>query len=237
MAEEFEGDLRESEFWGVDLRGARFRDVDLSGVSMHGVRLVDVAIDGWVERLVVNGVDVTGYVNAHDPWQPLRGMLRPGDVAGVRRAWDEVERAWAATIADARRRPEEHLHRSVDGEWSFVQTLRHLVFAIDKWFSVPVAATGYSPVGLPNRGSADLPWPGLDPAADPSLDEVLAVRADRSARLRGFLQTLADADLDRPVDIAENGVVQLLDCFHTVFEEEFEHRRYALRDLALLDTP
>lgn len=235
MAEEFEGDLHESVFWGVDLRRSTFRDVDLTGVSMHSVRLVDVTIDGWVERLVVNGVDVTAYVNAHDPWQPLRGMLRPSDTAGILRTWDEVGRAWSATVADVRRLPAEQLHRSVDGEWSFVQTLRHLVFAIDKWFTVPLDGATFSPLGLPNSGSADLPWPGLDRSADPTLDEVLAVRADRADRLRAFVATITDVDLDRPVEVIENGTVAMLECFHTVFEEEFEHRRYALRDLALLD--
>ncbi len=235
MAEEFEGDLQESVFWGVDLRRSRLRDVDLTGASMHSVRLVDVTIDGWVERLVVNGVDVTAYVNAHDPWQPLRGMLRPSDTAGILRTWDEVERAWSATVADARRLPAEQLHRSVNGEWSFVQTLRHLVFAIDKWFTVPLDGATFSPLGLPNSGSADLPWPGLDRSAVPTLDEVLAVRADRADRLRAFVATITDVDLERPVEVIENGTVAMLECFHTVFEEEFEHRRYALRDLALLD--
>ena len=35
-------------------------------------------------RYVINGVDVTAYVNERDPWYPLRAMLRPSDPAGMR---------------------------------------------------------------------------------------------------------------------------------------------------------
>src|SRR5690349_21148904 len=138
MAEEFEGDLAGSVFWGADLSRSTFRDVNLTGVSMKSVWLVDVEIDGLVRNLVVNGVDVTDYVNAHDPWQPLRGMLRPTDVAAMRATWTELERVWGETIEQARQLTDEQRRRSVNGEWSFVQTLRHLVFAIDKWFTVPL---------------------------------------------------------------------------------------------------
>jgi len=41
-------------------------------------------IHGFVERLIVNGVDVTDDVNANDPWQPLRGMLGPTNADALR---------------------------------------------------------------------------------------------------------------------------------------------------------
>ena len=235
MAEEFEGDLAGSVFWGADLSGAQFRDVNFTGARMKSVWVVDVDIDGLVDRLVVNGVDVTEYVNAHDPWQPLRGMLRPTDVTGMRATWAQVELEWASSIARANQLTDAQRRQRVNDEWSFVETLRHLVFAIDKWFNVPLGGGGgFHAIGMPNTGSAGLPWPGLDPGADPTYDEVLAVRADRSKRFAEFLDTLTDGDLTRDVEIVENGTVPLNECLYTVFEEEFEHRRYALRDLALL---
>lgn len=234
MEQEFEGDLSESVFWGVDLQRALFRDVNFTGATMKSVWLVDVQIDGLVDRLVVNGVDVTEYVQTHDPWQPLRGMLRPTDTAGLRATWSELARVWNVTIDEARSLSDEQRHRSVDGEWSFVQTLRHLVFAIDKWFTVPLDGGTFSPMGLPNKGSADFPWPGLDPSESPSFDEVLATRADRWARLGAYLDNIAVTDFDRQIDVLENGTVPLIECLYTVFEEEFEHRRYSLRDLAKL---
>lgn len=234
-AQEFEGDLTDSVFWGADLSRALFRDIDFTGVKMHHVRMADVDIDGSVHRLVINGVDVTDFVNANDPWQPLRGMLEPTTVADMRATLAEIERVWATTIDQARALPDERRHESVSGEFSFVQTLRHLVFAIDKWFTVPLDGGTFHPIGLPNTGSLDVGWPGLDLAAQPSFDEALAVRADRFARLHAYLDVLDDTQLTREVEVTENGTVTVTDCMYTVFEEEFEHRRYALRDLAALD--
>jgi len=240
MPEEFEDrDLTEAVFWGVDLTRAHLRDVDLTGVTIRNGRLVDVDIDGVVERLTVNGVDVTAFVNERDRWFPLRTMLCPADAAGMLAAWDALERAWtgpldlAATLSEAQRRT------SVDGEWSLVDTLRHLVFAIDKWFTVPVlGAPSFHPVGIPNSGSAHLEWPGLDPGADPTFDEVVAVRAERARELRRFLDAVgrdgAAAELDRTVEVLENGSAVVRDCIRVVLEEEFGHLRYAERDLARL---
>lgn len=234
MTQEFEGDLTGAVFWGADLRRAHFRDVRLDGTRMKRAWLVDVDIDGMVDRLVINGVDVTGYVNAHDPCQPLRGMLNPADRAGLVATADAMEAAWATTIAEAMPLGEATLRTSVDGEWSFVDTLRHLVFGIDKWFTAPISGGSFHPMGLPNRGSAGFGWPGVDPSADPTLAEVLAARAGRWEGFRRALDTVTEADLARTVEVLENGPVPLLDCLHVVFEEAFEHRRYALRDLATL---
>ena len=130
---------------------------------------------------------------------------------------------------------EDALHESVDGEWSFVQTLRHLVFAMDKWFTAPVLGEGFHPAGLPNGGSVDFPWPGLQYDLTPSVAEALAVRADRATRFRDHLASVAAEDLDRPMDVLENGPHPLRECIQTVLEEEFWHNRYALRDLARLE--
>jgi hypothetical protein len=232
MAESFEfRDLAGAQFWGVDLRGARFRDVDLTGVAMEGVWLVNVDIDALVDRVVINGVDVTSYVNEHDPWYPLRAMVRPRDPEGMRAAWAALDEVWAATIARARALPEAALHESVDGEWSFVQTLRHLVFAADKWFTAPILGEAFDPMGLPNTGSADFPWPGLDPAADPTFADALAVHTGRWARVREYVERVTPAELENTVDVLENGPNSVLECVSVVFEEEFAHHRYAIRDL------
>lgn len=235
MGEEFGGDLTGAVFWGADLRDARFRDVDLSGARISHAWLVDVEIDALVERFVVNGVDVTDYVNERDPWHPLRTLIRAGDPAAMRAAWAALEAAWSDTITRARALPEDRLHESVDGEWSFVQTLRHLVLAMDKWFTVPVLGGDFHPIGIPNTGSADVPFPGLDPDSSPSVGEALAVRAERATHFRERLATLEPDDLDRQVDVLENGPHTVRDCIATVFEEEFWHNRYALRDLAVLE--
>ncbi len=239
MAEEFEGqDLSDAVFWGVNLSRARFRDANMTNVTISHAWLIDVDIDALVNHVTINGVDVTQYVNDHDPWYPLRTMLRPADPDGMRAALDALEQSWATTIERAQRLTEQQRNESVGGEWSFVNTLRHLVFALDKWFTVPVLGDQqFHPIGVPNSGSVDFGWPGLDPNADPSYDEVLAVRRQRAARLREWLDACTPADLTRDVEVLENGVTPVNECLYTVFEEEFEHNRYALRDLAHFDLP
>lgn len=236
MAEEFEDrDLSDSVFWGVDLRRATFRDVNLSGASISHALLDGIDIDAKIDRLVINGVDVTGYVNERDRWYPLRAMVGAADPEGARAAWAALEQTWAATIARADRLTDAQRHERVDGEWSFVETLRHLLFAMDKWFTAPILGAGFHPIGLPNSGSVDFPWPGLNDNLTPSVSEALAVRADRATRFRGYLATVAATDFTRPIDVLENGTNPVQECIYTVFEEEFWHNRYAQRDLAQLE--
>jgi hypothetical protein len=234
MPEEFEGDLAGAVFWGADLRGARFRDVNLTDAKISHAWLVNVDIDALVERVVINGVDITTYVNERDPWYPLRAMLRPPDPEGMRATWAALDEAWNATLSRALLLPEDQLHESVNGEWSFVETVQHLVFAMDKWFTAPILGEGFHPIGLPNTGSVDFPWPDLDYTLKPSISEALRVRTGRSTRMRDFLATVDTADLPRTVDVLENGANPVQECIFTVFEEEFWHNRYAHRDLAQL---
>lgn len=232
MAEEFEFmDLHEAVFWGVDLRDATFRDVDLTGVRVSHARLVDVAIDAEIDRLTVNGVDVTSYVNERDPWYRLRSRVRPSDPDGMRDAWQTFNAAWEEMIERGQGLTEAQRRASVDGEWSLLQTVRHLVFCIDKWFIAPILGGPFDRIGLPNSGSVDFGWPGLDLGADPSFDDAVAVWRNRAAQLRGYLDKLAADDLDREVEVLENGPNPVRECLATVFEEHFQHLRYATRDL------
>ena len=233
MDREFEGeDLSGAMFRGCDLSGARFRDVNLTGVAISHAWVVDVDIDALVERVVINGVDVTDYVHEHDSWYPLRGMLRPAGPDGMRASWDAIEGAWAPAIARAERLSEAQRRQSVGGEWSFVQTVQHLVFAMDKWFNVPILGEAFAPIGLPNSGSRDFGWPGVDLDAAPELRSALDVHRRHAEQFRAFLERATPEELDREVEVLENGVVTVRDCVHTVFEEEFWHLRYATRDLA-----
>jgi DinB superfamily/Pentapeptide repeats (8 copies) len=235
MPQEFEGDLTEAVFWGADMSRARFRDVDFTGARISHAWVVDVEIDAFVDKLVVNGVDVTGYVNQRDEWYPLRAMIRASDPDGLRAAWAALEEAWTPTIARAQALGEDKAQASVNEEFSFVQTVRHLVFAMEKWFNVPILGESFHAMGLPNTGSLDFPWPGLDYRVEPSLAEALAVRADRAAKFRAYLADVDAADFRREVEVLENGKAAVLDCLQTVMEEEFWHNRYAERDLAVLE--
>ena len=131
-------DLRGAEFVGADLRGARFVGADLSGVVMRGVDVLGVDIDApWLpegEFFRVNGVDVIPFVEAElDRRFPGRAGRRAADPEGLRAAWAALEHTWAATLGRVAAMPAGTVDVSVAGEWSFAQTLRHLVFATDMW--------------------------------------------------------------------------------------------------------
>lgn len=234
---EFEGqDLSDAVFWGVNLRNSRFRDVDMSGASILQARLLGVTIDAEIDRLVVNGVDVSDFVNSRDEWFPLRSLLRPTDEAGVKSAWSLLSERWNQAIDRALGLGDSAIDESVDEQWSFAQTLRHLVFVTDKWLFGPVTgAPTFAAMGLPNTGSREFPWPGLDLASQPSTAEVIAAFRDRCERVADVLGSVTLSRLPREVEVLENGWIDSLECIHVVFEEEFHHLRYALRDLAAIE--
>ena len=191
-------DLRGAQFREVDLTGARFRSGNLTNVKMTDMWLVNVDIDGLVNRVTINGVDVVPFVVAElDRRHPERKLLNPTDAAGMREAWSMLTSMWEATVERACRLPEEKLFVSVDDEWSFAETLRHLVFAMDKWFTTPVLGEKYDPIGLPNTGSGNLAFLGIDHDAQPTFAEVLASRRARMSRLTEYLADVTAEDLAR----------------------------------------
>ncbi|MGZ4426657.1 MAG: DinB family protein [Nocardioidaceae bacterium] len=238
-------DLTHAEFRTADLRHARFRGVAMSGVVMRGVELVDVRIDGEIQNLLVNGVDVTPLVNAElDRRDPDRAKMRPTDPAAFREAWDIVERRWDDTVERARGLDPGLLHESVDGEWSFTETLRHLVFATDAWVRRAILGdpSPWNPLDLPWDEMPDTPGIPRDRKVRPSLDEVLALRRDRMATVRTVVDGLTDESLaghTEPVDGAgwpppESFPVR--ECLLIVLNEEWHHRQFAERDLDALES-
>ena len=237
-------DLRGAELCDVDLAGARFRGVDLSGVVMRGVELVDVDVHGEIWNLTINGVDIGPLVNAElDSRHPDRAKMRPEDPAGFREAWDVVERLWGDTVARARRLDPTLLHESVDGEWSFIETLRHLVFATDSWIRRAMlgAPSPWDPLDLPWDEMPDTPGVPRDRDVRPSLDRVLELRRDRMATVREVVDGLTDESLQgetRPVEgpgWPESRSYPVRECLLCILNEEWEHRLYAERDLDALE--
>jgi hypothetical protein len=236
-------DLTEAEFRSVDLSGARFRGVDFRGVVMRGVEVVDVQINGEIQSLVVNGVDVAPFVEAElDRRDPDRAKMRPTDPAGFREAWDIVERLWDATIERARGFEPPLLHESVDGEWSFIETLRHLVFATDAWVRRGILGdpAPWDPLDLPWDEMEDTPGTPRDRQARPELDEVLALRRDRMATARTVVDGLTDASLAARTEPVEGPgwpppeSFEVSECLLIVLNEEWHHRLFAERDLDAL---
>jgi hypothetical protein len=168
--------------------------------------------------------------------------MRPVDPAGFRAAWDAVERLWAGTVERAARLRPELLHESVDGEWSFIETLRHLVFATDAWIGRGVLGdpSPWDPLDLPWDEMQDTPGVPRDRTVRPSLDEVLKLRRDRMATVRHVIEGLTEESLaghTEPVEgpgWPEPRSYPVRECLLTVLNEEWEHRLYAERDLAIL---
>src|SRR3954453_10297893 len=224
-----------------DLTGAGFRECDLSGARLVGVVMQDAEIDGLVTNLVVNGVEVMPYVEAElDRRHPVRLLIRSDEPADLREGWRQLRDDWAMTTERVRSMPENTEHHGVDGEWSMVETLRHLVFVHDSWFrrcmlglTEPFTAMGLGPPFVMDQEQS-----GLDPSAHPSLDEVLTVRERQGSEMAAWLaevtveqlvRTAPVPDDDRWPPYAKGRRVQ--QCLVTVLNEEREHHGFCVRDL------
>ncbi|WP_246081734.1 DinB family protein [Nocardioides litoris] len=232
----------------TDLSGTRFVRCDLSGAVMRGVQVTGADVDApWLVRdggpFLVNGVDVTAFVDAElDRRFPGRALRHATDPAGLREAWAAVEAQWAATVDRAAGLPDGSVDVRVDGEWSFAETLRHLVMATDTWLrgGVLEVERPWHPFGVPNAeyetDGHDMSVWATDP---PTWPQVLEVRAERVAMVRDVVAATTEADLAAQrrhpwaAPDSEHRVT-VLACLRTVLEEEWEHHRYAVRDLAVL---
>lgn len=244
MTEFVDSDLRGAQFERVDLSDARFRAVDMSRVVMRSVDLVDVDIHGEIQNLTINGVDVGPLVDAElNRRYPLRSKMRPTDPAGFRKAWDILERLWGETVERARHLQPELLHVSVEGEWSFIETLRHLVFATDSWIRRAILGdpSPWDPLDLPWDEMPDTPGVPRDREARPSLDIVLELRRDRITTVRKVIEGLTVASLDSSTEPVEGPgwprprSYPVRECLLIILNEEWEHRLYADRDLDVLE--
>ncbi|WP_121254792.1 DinB family protein [Nocardioides ferulae] len=235
-------------FVDADLSGARFVRADLSGAVMRGVDVQGADIDApWLGEvggsLLVNGVDVAPLVDAElDRRFPGRDQRRAETPEGLRSAWAAVERTWAATLDRVAAMPPGTVDVSVDGEWSFAQTLRHLVMATDVWLGRAILERSqpFHPLGVPN---AEYETDGYDLSVfateQPSYAEVLDARAGRVAAVRGFLDSITTELLDEPRRNPWNPEhpETVRSCLHVILGEEWEHHRYAVRDLAAAADP
>jgi DinB superfamily len=166
------------------------------------------------------------------------GGLFADDLAGIVAAYALVGEQWHATVERARGLDTSRLDERVGGEWSFIETLRHLVFVTDTWVrdvieeeASPNHPLGMPPDFLPAEVVAGM---GLTVDARPSLDEVCALRDERRALVERVLAGLTPEDLARTC-APRGGQFQLVGALQTVLFEEWAHRQYATRDLSILE--
>jgi uncharacterized protein YjbI with pentapeptide repeats len=240
------GDPQGAEFVDADLRRARFRRADLSGAVMRAVdvRGADIDAPGLFRGesfLRINGVDVIPLVEAElNRRFPGRADRRATDPDGLRAAWAALELTWSATLERVAAMPASTVDVSVDGEWSFAQTLRHLVMATDAWLGRAILEVEqpFHPIGQPN---AEYETDGNDMSVfakvTPSYADVLEARAGRIAMVRDFLGTVTSDDLaaTRKNPWAPEYPETILSCLHVILREEWEHHRYAVRDIEAIE--
>ncbi len=232
-----------------DLSGAEFREVLLDGARFVGASMLGVTIESHnIGGLTINGVNVAGYVEAElDRRHPERRLLRSDDLDELREGWRLLQQQWTATIERLRRTPGLE-RRSVNDEWSPIETLRHLLFAHDAWFRRGALGqeTPYGALGIPGSWLEPGHLPEvdarLDADADPTLDEVLAQRRERVDEVTVWLRdaTPEQGAAPRP-DLTTNGwpphqpEYSALEAVKVVPEEEWWHLHYTLRDLDLIE--
>jgi hypothetical protein len=244
MFEFVKQDLSGARFEQVDFSRAWFRNVYFTGATMRGAWLEDVDIDGEIRNVRINGVDIGPLVEAElNRRYPQRTKLNPLDADGFREAWAIIEQVWPPTVERAKQLPPDLLHERVEREYSFVETLRHLVFATDAWIRRAILGLPdpYSPLGLPHDEMEPEAGVPNDPDARPSLDEVLELRADRMRTVHELIATLTDevvaaqTDPVPPPGYPPAGSYPVRRCLRAVVNEEWLHHLYAERDLAILE--
>jgi hypothetical protein len=241
------------EFRHEDLSGSVFEDVDLTGARFTNVHLRDVVVRGaWAERfdldgdfdeLLYNGIDLVPLWRAELTRQsPEFALLQPDDADGYRAVWPRLEEKWAVLVDRAHRVPEETLHERVDGEWSFVETLRHLLFVHDAWLRRAVLGepAPYDDLDLPHDEMPDLDGVPHDAEARPAADHVLALLEERRGITRRYFRGLTDAALAADTTVTgpgypEAGTYRVQRCLRAVVAEEWWHHRFAERDLSVLE--
>ncbi|MFF0747120.1 DinB family protein [Streptomyces sp. NPDC004111] len=228
-------------FEDQDMTDAEFRECDLTRARLIGVVMQDAVIDGLVGNLVVNGVEVMSYVEAElDRRYPVRILMRSEEPADLRKAHRQLQDAWAGTVERLRAMPAGSEHRRSAGEWSAVETLRHLVFVHDSWFRRCCLGSTqpFTGIGLASGFVPDQEEQGLDRAAAPGLDEVLAVREEQSAELERWLATVTVGELSAAAPVpagpgwppyAEGKPV--VECLRVVLNENWAHHGFCVRDL------
>jgi hypothetical protein len=234
-------------FEDEDFTAAEFRECDLSRARMVGVVMQDAEIDGLVTNLVVNGIEVMPYVEGElDRRHPVRLLIRSDHPGDLHQAWRQLRDDWVSTTQRVRSMPEDSEHHGVDGEWSMVQTLRHLVFVHDSWFRRCVLGLTepFTPIGLGPPSVMAQEENELEPSTRRSLDEVLAVRGRQASEVEAWLaavtpdqlaQTAPVPDDDRWPPYAKGRTVR--QCVGTVLNEEWAHHRFCERDLDKLSRP
>jgi hypothetical protein len=236
-------ELENATFSRVSLRGARFASCDLSDARIRGSDAQRLELDiRDIEDapLYVNGVDVVPLVDAElNRRFPGRELRMAESIDDLRRGWSAVSTAWESLLDRAASMPEGSIDASVEGEWSFAQTVRHLILATNAWLHGGIAGVPqpFHPYGQVFDGYAQHGGDMSLFSEPPSYEALLAVRAEHQEMVRDYLAAASDETLAEtcanPWD--SEHVITKLTCIRVILIEEWEHLRFATRDLDALE--
>ena len=122
------------------------------------------------------------------------------DLEGLASAWRTNGQRWTSTVTRARALAPEQLAQRVDGEWAFVETLRHLIFVTDTWVGdvIEESSGAYHPWGLPPDFFAHAAGPlGLAVGRDAGVRRGARGAGSAVEPCRGGARGLDPADLQR----------------------------------------
>lgn len=217
-----------------------FIGTDLSGASFRDVVLTDAKINGLIDGLRINDIEVGPLIAAElGRRYPERVLLRSDDPVDLRHGWALIREQWDATLERIEHTPDDKRRQRVCDEWSALETLRHLIFVADDWFGrtvlgepEPYWSAGLVPSFLEPFHPERL---GLVLDTAPDFAEIRDRWGDRIGQLDAWFGNLIEAELERecPGSFSHGASVSVtgLTCAHAVLDEFWAHRRYAERDL------
>jgi hypothetical protein len=193
--------------------------------------------EGDADRVCVGTVVVHAPLTRRQAERLAPLDLLADEPVGLLAAWRRIEVMWEATLDRAMALGPAQLGRRVNGEWSFVETLRHLVFVTDTWIGDVVLEqpSPYDSLGLPPDFVTNGRELGIDLDARPTIDDVRDSRRRATAQVRDLISRSSTVDLARRC-VPREGRFQVVGALQVVIFEEWAHHQYAERDLALLDS-
>ena len=165
---------------------------------------------------------------------PPPPVVPVADVEAARTAAATARQRIEATLSRAATYAEEDLQRGVDGEWSTVQSLRHIVLVIDLWLSRTIGGERdpFHPMALPPSFMPPKLFPdcSIDPDAEPTFEEAATVVRQRLEALDRYVDTLTsnEGELERAIESHARTVGGGLS---VIFNELSAHDRFINRDL------
>jgi hypothetical protein len=156
-------------------------------------------------------------------------------VEAARASAAEATAGLEATMLRATSFSDEERHRSVNDEWSTVDSLRHVVLIIDLWLSKAILGEQdpFHPIALPPTFMPPtLPGTSIDPDARPTFDEACEVLRGRLVTVRAYIDELTPGELERAVGAHAKTVGGAL-C--VLFGEMTAHNSFVNRDLDIIE--